>query len=180
MSSVERWRIQVQGVVQGVGFRPFVYGLATRHRLAGFVSNNSDGVHIEVEGPRVELERFRAEFESKAPPLAHIDSVVVITVATQGDVRFTIHESESVAGPTTSISPDVATCADCLRELLDPADRRYRYPFINCTNCGPRYTIIRDLPYDRPFTTMAVFPMCAACDAGRRCGWCAETESTER
>jgi hydrogenase maturation protein HypF len=170
MSSVKRWRVRVQGVVQGVGFRPFVYGLATRHQLAGFVSNNSDGVHIEVEGSREVLERFRAELEEQAPPLAHIDSVVVEEIAVAGNgaagaARFTIHESEAVAGPTTSISPDIATCADCLRELFDPHDRRYRYPFINCTNCGPRYTIIRDIPYDRPSTTMAAFPMCAACDA---------------
>lgn len=179
MSPVERWRVRVQGVVQGVGFRPFVYGLATRHALAGFVSNNSDGVHIEVEGPREVLERFRAALESDAPPLAHVDSVVVEIMTTADEVgsaeveqsaggfkpRFTIHESEAVAGPTTSVSPDVATCADCLRELFDPRDRRYRYPFINCMNCGPRYTIIRDIPYDRPFTTMAAFPMCAACDA---------------
>lgn len=176
----ERWRVWVQGVVQGVGFRPFVYGLAARHQLAGFVSNNSDGVHIEVEGRRDVLERFRAELESKAPPLAHIDSVEVeampvvseVALAEQspagGKARFTIHESKAVAGPTTSVSPDVATCADCLRELLDQGDRRYKYPFINCTNCGPRYTIIRDIPYDRPFTTMTTFPMCAACDAEYR------------
>jgi hydrogenase maturation protein HypF len=165
MSSVERWRVRVQGVVQGVGFRPFVYGLATRHALAGFVSNNSDGVHIEVEGPRDVLERFRVELESEAPPLAHIDSVIVNQVGVTGATSFTIDESEAVAELTTSVSPDIATCADCLRELFDPHDRRYRYPFINCTNCGPRYTIIRDIPYDRPFTTMASFTMCAACDA---------------
>ncbi len=179
MSDVERWRVRVQGVVQGVGFRPFVYGLATRHQLAGFVSNNSDGVHIEVEGPRDTLDRFRTELEKEAPPLAHIDSVVVETMPVADEAareaaaqsaggdkpRFTIHESEAVAGAITSVSPDVATCADCLRELFDPHDRRYRYPFINCTNCGPRYTIIRDIPYDRPFTTMAAFTMCAACNA---------------
>jgi hydrogenase maturation protein HypF len=180
MSDVERWRVRVQGVVQGVGFRPFVYGLATRHQLAGFVSNNSDGVHIEVEGPRDTLERFRTELENEAPPLAHIDSVVVETMPVADEAAlacpqkarvaesrplFTIHESEALAGAITSVSPDVATCADCLRELFDPHDRRFRYPFINCTNCGPRYTIIRDIPYDRPFTTMAAFPMCAACDA---------------
>jgi hydrogenase maturation protein HypF len=178
MSSVERWRVRVQGVVQGVGFRPFVYGLATRLGLAGFVSNNSDGVHLEVEGPREVLERFRRELERDAPPLAHIDSVVVVAMPVanepglavveqraEGDKpHFTIRESEAVAGPTTSVSPDVATCNDCLRELFDPRDRRYRYPFINCTNCGPRYTIIRDIPYDRPLTTMAAFPMCAACE----------------
>jgi hydrogenase maturation protein HypF len=179
MSDVERWRVRVQGVVQGVGFRPFVYGLATRHQLAGFVSNNSDGVRIEVEGPRDTLDRFRTELEKEAPPLAHIDSVVVETMPVADEAareaaaqsaggdkpRFTIHESEAVAGAITSVSPDIATCADCLRELFDPHDRRYRYPFINCTNCGPRYTIIRDIPYDRPFTTMAAFTMCAACNA---------------
>ena len=179
MSDVERWRVRVQGVVQGVGFRPFVYGLATRHQLAGFVSNNSDGVRIEVEGPRDTLDRFRTELEKEAPPLAHIDSVVVETMPVADEAareaaaqsaggdkpRFTIHESEAVAGAITSVSPDIATCADCLRELFDPHDRRFRYPFINCTNCGPRYTIIRDIPYDRPFTTMAAFTMCAACNA---------------
>jgi hydrogenase maturation protein HypF len=165
MSTAERWRIRVQGVVQGVGFRPFVYGLATRHGLAGFVSNNSDGVHIEVEGGREALEGFRAHLETQPPPLAHIDTVSVEAIAAMGATGFVIHDSVAQAGPTTSVSPDMATCDDCLRELFDQRDRRYRYPFINCTNCGPRYTIIRDIPYDRPLTTMAAFPMCAQCDA---------------
>jgi len=164
---VERWRVRVRGVVQGVGFRPFVYGLAMRHGLGGFVSNNSDGVHIEIEGHPDEMERFRAELESEAPPLAHIDAVTIEAIPIDGrvGVPFRIRESEAVVGAITSVSPDMATCVDCLRELFDPRDRRHRYPFINCTNCGPRYTIIRDIPYDRPRTTMAAFPMCAQCDA---------------
>lgn len=165
MNRVERWRIHVRGVVQGVGFRPFVYGLAARHKLTGSVSNQSDGVHIEIEGPLEALESFGRDLRAQAPPLSLIDSVTVDSVAALGDASFVIHESAAQVGPSTPISPDVATCNDCLRELLDPNDRRYRYPFINCTNCGPRYTIIKDIPYDRPFTTMAGFPMCAACSA---------------
>jgi len=163
--SVERRRLHVQGVVQGVGFRPFVYSLATRHALAGFVSNQSDGVHIEVEGSSLSLEAFQSDLRSQPPPLARIDSLKIDSIPTSGDRQFTIHESAAQLGPSTPISPDVATCSDCLRELFDPSDRRFLYPFINCTNCGPRYTIIKDIPYDRPFTTMAAFPMCAACNA---------------
>jgi hydrogenase maturation protein HypF len=165
MPSTERWRLRIQGVVQGVGFRPFVYTLATRHHLSGFVSNNSDGVHIEIEGPHETLEIFRNDLQTQPPPLARIDSVVVQPIPLSGEKAFRIHESAAQLGPSTPISPDVATCPDCLRELFDPADRRYRYPFLNCTNCGPRFTIIRDIPYDRPFTTMASFTMCPECDA---------------
>jgi len=165
MTAVERRRIHIQGVVQGVGFRPFVYGLATRHQLAGFVSNQSDGVHIEIEGPVSALEAFQSELKSHPPPLARIDSFNVEVIPACSDSKFTIHESAAQTGPSTPVSPDVATCADCLKELMDPADRRYHYPFINCTNCGPRYTIIKDIPYDRPFTTMAAFPMCPACSS---------------
>lgn len=153
----------VQGVVQGVGFRPFIYSLASRHRLSGFVVNRSDGVLIEVEGSANALGKFQAELRSQLPPLARIDSLLLEQVPVLGDSGFAIHESAAQTGHSTPISPDVATCPDCLKELFDPSDRRYLYPFINCTNCGPRYTIIRDIPYDRPFTTMAAFSMCPAC-----------------
>ena len=165
VTAIERRRVHIQGLVQGVGFRPFVYGLAARHRLAGFVSNQSDGVHIEVEGNIEPLNSFLTELKLQPPPLARIDFVAIDTISPLGEREFNIHESAAQVGPSTPISPDVATCADCLRELLDPSDRRYLYPFINCTNCGPRYTIIKDIPYDRPLTTMAGFPMCSACSS---------------
>jgi hydrogenase maturation protein HypF len=161
----ERYRLTVTGVVQGVGFRPFVYGLAARHGLAGFVGNHSGGVFIEIEGPETALAGFQRDLVGQAPPLAHIERVAVEKVAVQGDVAFTIVHSQAEASANTLISPDICLCDDCLRELFDPADRRYRYPFINCTNCGPRFTIIQDIPYDRPYTTMAGFAMCPACQA---------------
>ena len=158
-----RQRLRVQGVVQGVGFRPFVYGLAARYGLAGFVGNNSAGVFIEIEGLPPALEAFAAALRAEMPPLAHIEAVTCEELAPRGDSGFTIVHSEAQAGALTLVSPDIAVCAECLRELFDPANRRYRYPFINCTHCGPRYTIIRGLPYDRPQTTMAGFPLCPAC-----------------
>jgi hydrogenase maturation protein HypF len=162
---VERYRLTVTGVVQGVGFRPFVYGLALRHGLTGFVGNHSGGVFIEIEGPETALAGFQRDLLGQAPPLAHIERVVVEKVAIQGDSAFTIAPSQGEALANTLISPDICLCGDCLRELFNPADRRYRYPFINCTNCGPRFTIIQDIPYDRPYTTMAGFAMCPACQA---------------
>ncbi|MCS6847829.1 MAG: carbamoyltransferase HypF [Anaerolineae bacterium] len=158
-----RQRLIVRGIVQGVGFRPFVYGLATRHGLGGFVGNDSNGVFIEVEGEPAALEAFARDLQAEPPPLALIESVTSMPLPATGETTFVIVASEGQAGASTAISPDVCICDDCLRELFDPADRRYRYPFINCTNCGPRFTIIRDIPYDRPLTTMAAFPMCAAC-----------------
>ncbi|MFC1464938.1 MAG: carbamoyltransferase HypF [Candidatus Brachytrichaceae bacterium NZ_4S206] len=158
-----RQRLTVQGIVQGVGFRPFVFGLAQRLGLAGHVGNNSSGVFIEIEGAPDALAAFVHELRTNPPPLALIDRVTVEDLPAQGESAFVIVESEAQAGASTAISPDVCICNDCLRELFDPADRRYRYPFINCTNCGPRFTIIRDIPYDRPLTTMAAFPMCPAC-----------------
>jgi len=160
----ERRHLRVTGVVQGVGFRPFVYGLARRLDLAGRVGNDSHGVFIELEGPVVALDAFQVELIGHPPPLAHIVDVAVVGAPAQGDTDFVIVESETQAGAHTLISPDLAVCDDCLRELLDPSDRRYRYPFINCTNCGPRFTIIRDIPYDRPLTTMAGFALCPECD----------------
>ncbi|MEK7787416.1 MAG: Sua5/YciO/YrdC/YwlC family protein, partial [Chloroflexota bacterium] len=162
---VERARLSVKGVVQGVGFRPFVYSLALEHGLAGFVGNNSGGVFIEVEGPSPALAAFQSELIRRKPPLAHIDSVTTQSLAPLGEHTFRIVESESQAAANTLISPDICLCDDCRRELFDPHNRRYRYPFINCINCGPRFTIIKDIPYDRPLTTMAAFRMCPACEA---------------
>ncbi len=156
-------KISVRGVVQGVGFRPFVYRLAHDHDLAGWVLNHSGGVDIEVEGPAPALDAFVHDLTAEAPPLARIVAVEVTDAPPNGYTRFEIRHSVAEAGRYQLISPDIATCADCRRELLDPNDRRYRYPFTNCTNCGPRFTIIRDIPYDRPLTTMAPFPMCPDC-----------------
>jgi hydrogenase maturation protein HypF len=160
--TTERRRLRVRGVVQGVGFRPHVHRLATRHRLAGTVLNDGDGVVIDVEGGRSELDAFAAELVDDAPPLARIGSVSVEALATVGRERFEIVASEG-RGATALVPPDVATCDDCLRELFDPSDRRYRYPFVNCTSCGPRFTIVTAVPYDRPNTTMAGFPLCDDC-----------------
>jgi hydrogenase maturation protein HypF len=163
--SVARERFTVRGIVQGVGFRPFVYGLARRCGLTGHVGNNSGGVFIEVEGDPSALEAFRVALRDQAPPLAYLESVTSETLTPTGDTTFVIVESEAQHDVTALIPPDLAICDDCLRELFDPTDRRYRYPFINCTNCGPRFTIIQHIPYDRPYTTMSGFPMCPACEA---------------
>ncbi len=157
--------IHLSGIVQGVGFRPFVYGLARRYALAGWVRNSSSGVDIEVDGSAAALDAFARALTGELPPLARIDHLTSAPRPANGFTRFEILESKPEAGAYQPISPDMAVCPDCLRELFDPADRRYRYPFINCTNCGPRYTIIRDIPYDRPLTTMSGFPLCDACDA---------------
>lgn len=154
--------IRVTGVVQGVGFRPFVYSLATAMGLRGHVSNTSEGVQIVVEGEGVQ--EFLERLEADAPPLARISEVISETVTSYGYDAFQINES--VDGDSfTLVSPDVATCEDCLRELADPEDRRHGYPFINCTNCGPRYSITESVPYDRPNTTMRAFTMCPECQA---------------
>ena len=161
-----RTAIRVEGIVQGVGFRPFVYTLATGLGLSGFVGNDVDGVFVEVEGPSAAVTEFLRKLERDPPPLARIERVTATTVTPNGDTAFAIAASGPVTGSRrTLVSADTATCADCLRELADPDDRRYRYPFINCTNCGPRFTIVRDVPYDRPFTTMAPFAMCPPCAA---------------
>ncbi len=153
----------MRGIVQGVGFRPFVYGLAHRLALSGFVGNDGDGVFAEVEGEAPSLDAFEMGLVAEAPPLAHVEAVESRSIPARGETTFVIVASEQRAGARTLISADLFTCADCLRELFDPADRRYLYPFINCTNCGPRFTIIRDVPYDRPSTTMSAFAMCPAC-----------------
>ena len=156
-------RIHITGIVQGVGFRPFVYSLATRLSITGWVRNTSAGVEIEVDGTPEALDAFVHALREEAPPLARIDEFHVQDRAPNGFSDFEIIHSEAIPDAFQPISPDVSLCADCLRELLDPGDRRYRYPFINCTNCGPRFTIIKDIPYDRPQTTMAPFEMCAEC-----------------
>jgi hydrogenase maturation protein HypF len=158
-----RTRVRVEGIVQGVGFRPFVHALARRLGLAGLVGNDAGGVFVEVEGSAETVERFLEALAAEAPPLAVIERVTATPLEPTGVAGFAIAPSLAGGDRQTLVSPDTATCADCLRELADPADRRYRYPFINCTNCGPRFTIVRDVPYDRPATTMAAFELCADC-----------------
>ncbi len=160
-----RTAVRVEGVVQGVGFRPFVYSLATRLGLGGLVGNDVDGVFAEVEGTPAAVHEFLVLLERQAPPLARIERVTTRNLDLTGAAGFAIAASPPGGVRRTLVSADSASCADCLRELADPADRRYRYPFINCTNCGPRFTIVRDVPYDRPFTTMSNFQMCADCGA---------------
>jgi hydrogenase maturation protein HypF len=160
-----RTAVRVEGIVQGVGFRPFVYSLATSLGLGGLVGNDADGVFAEVEGPPPEVAKFLDALARDAPPLARIERITTADIAPRGTASFTIAPSEAGRERRTLISADIATCADCLAELADPGDRRFGYPFINCTNCGPRFTIVRDVPYDRPFTTMASFAMCAQCAA---------------
>ncbi len=159
----ERARLVVRGAVQGVGFRPFVYRLASELGLSGWVRNASHGVHIEVEGDRSTLEAFLLRLERDKPPRAAIHSLEVSYLDPVGYRGFTIEASESGGAPTALVLPDIATCRDCLREVFDPTNRRARYPFTNCTNCGPRYSIIEALPYDRPNTSMKAFTMCPDC-----------------
>ena len=160
----ERRLFNVRGVVQGVGFRPFVYGLARRHELSGFVRNDGGGVLIEAEGEARALEAFATELRGEAPRLAQVQAVSFSVIEPTGRTGFAITESRTTSAGAL-VPPDIATCDDCLRELFDPDDRRYRHPFVNCTNCGPRFTITRAAPYDRTNTTMAGFPMCAECRA---------------
>jgi hydrogenase maturation protein HypF len=162
-----RQRLIVTGVVQGVGFRPFVHRIASALGLAGFVGNDSGAVFVEVQGPIACIDEFGRRLRAEAPPLARISaiSVVELEADTTCGTDFRIVESRMVAGATTPIPPDIAVCDDCVAELLNPQDRRYRHPFITCTNCGPRFTIIRALPYDRPTTTMSSFAMCDRCAA---------------
>ncbi len=165
VSTLLRRRILIQGIVQGVGFRPFVYGQARHYGLYGFVLNDSSGVTIEVEGPVTDLDAFQRALTEKTPPLARIDALTVEQISLCLDTTFVIAHSQSNSERLALISPDTSTCADCLRELFDPGDRRYHYPFINCTNCGPRFTIVQGVPYDRTNTTMRVFPLCPDCQA---------------
>jgi hydrogenase maturation protein HypF len=163
--AVLRARALVRGVVQGVGFRPFVYRLAAEEGLAGLIGNDTEGVTIEIEGSLERIEVFLSRLRSETPPLARIDSVTLHEIDPIEESSFRIVSSEVKGNVSTGIPPDAATCSDCLRELFNPTDRRYRYPFLNCTNCGPRFTITRRIPYDRPQTSMANFSMCAACHA---------------
>ena len=160
-----RKRIEIQGVVQGVGFRPFVYRIARRFDIHGWVLNSSDGVVIEAEGGESEVAHFLHALETELPPLARIDWLSVSNQAAHGDGEFVIEHSVPALGRFALVPPDIATCADCATDFTTPGNRRFSYPFTNCTNCGPRYTIIRDVPYDRPLTTMAGFQMCVRCQA---------------
>ncbi|HMK98978.1 MAG TPA: acylphosphatase, partial [Acidimicrobiales bacterium] len=161
---VQRWRLRVAGTVQGVGFRPFVHRQAQALGLRGFVLNDSSGVLIEAEGSPSQLAELRRRLTDDPPPLARVESVTTETglQASGHHDGFTIMQSDDQGSSAVPVSVDVATCAACLDEMGDSTDRRYRYPFTNCTDCGPRYTIVRSVPYDRPATTMAGFRMCEA------------------
>jgi hydrogenase maturation protein HypF len=163
--SQRRIRARVRGVVQGVGFRPFVYRLAAEGSLAGWIGNDTEGVTIEIEGDSNAVATFLARLQSELPPMARLDEVILEEVEATREAGFRIVASEVHGAVSTGIPADTATCEDCLRELFDVKDRRYRYPFLNCTNCGPRFTITRQIPYDRPQTSMAAFTMCTACQA---------------
>jgi hydrogenase maturation protein HypF len=163
--SPRRVRARVEGTVQGVGFRPFAYRLARELGLAGHVLNDERGVLLEVEGPAAAVDACLDRLGADAPPLARVRRILREELAPTGERGFAIAASARGGPPQAPVAPDTATCAECLAELLDPADRRHRYPFVNCTNCGPRFTIVRGVPYDRPFTTMASFAMCARCQA---------------
>jgi hydrogenase maturation protein HypF len=159
----ERFRIRVAGVVQGVGFRPFVHTLARRFALSGFVRNDSRGVMIEAEGNHARVCEFIVRLRSEAPPLAMIEHIESAAIPLASEGHFEISESDRAGDREVLIAPDIATCLDCVREIFTPGDRRYRYPFNNCTNCGPRFTIVTGVPYDRGLTTMARFAMCPEC-----------------
>jgi len=162
-SSKKRFKIALNGIVQGVGFRPFVYQLAKKYKLHGFVTNNGSGVSIEIEGEIEDIEFFISDLKFQKPPLSRIDSIEKESIATKNSLTFEIHESHS-SKVSTMLSADISLCSECLREMNDKSNRRYKYPFINCTNCGPRYTIINNLPYDRVKTSMQNFSMCSQCE----------------
>ncbi len=162
---MQTWEIRIRGIVQGVGFRPFIHRLVRAHALKGSIRNTSSGVTLTLEGDEDRLSSFLRELPEKAPPLAVIEEIRTDRIPFQGFSDFRIIESERQAERNTLISPDIGICPDCLREMRDPADRRYRFPFINCTNCGPRFTIIEDVPYDRAKTSMKAFPMCLNCES---------------
>ena len=164
ITTTERLKATVRGAVQGVGFRPFVYRLATELKLTGWVLNSAQGVFLEVEGPGAHLRQFLLRLESDKPPRAIIQSLESSFLDATGYNTFEIRYSDDAGAKTVLILPDIAPCADCFREMTDPADRRHRYPFINCTNCGPRFSIIESLPYDRAHTSMRAFTLCPACN----------------
>ncbi len=163
MNQPSAYRILINGIVQGVGFRPFIYNLAIRYHLDGWVKNTSGGVEIEVSGTEADLKSFILNIENEAPPLSVVESLNYKPIPSEGYEEFHIQKSEIIEGAFQPISPDVSICDNCLRELFTLENFRYRYPFINCTNCGPRFTIIKDIPYDRPQTTMAGFDLCPTC-----------------
>ena len=165
MSPIKREQVRIRGIVQGVGFRPFVYRTACALNLSGFVRNDGGGVTLEIEGDEPDLVRFHEALRTEAPPLSRIIEIDSGEMPPLGESGFRIVATDQEGTATTLISPDISLCDDCRRELMDPADRRHRYPFINCTNCGPRYTIVAAIPYDRPNTSLASFPMCPACSA---------------
>ncbi len=158
-----RWRCKISGVVQGVGFRPTVYRYATRAELGGWIRNDSDGVTLEVEGPKEAVKAFVRRIEEEPPSLARIDTIEIESIRIVGERDFIIQPSKDSGDKKSPILPDIAVCETCLKEMRDPTDRRFGYPFINCTECGPRYTITKTIPYDRPNTSMAIFGMCDAC-----------------
>ena len=161
-----RRRLTVSGVVQGVGFRPFVHRLAGELQLSGSVCNGAEGVVVEVEGSLESLEEFERRLVEQAPPMSRVESVDITELSVTGESGFHIgpsHDDGIGTSPVALVPADTACCADCLRETLDPTDRRARYPFTACTYCGPRFTMVTGLPYDRPFTTMAGFPLCPLC-----------------
>ncbi|MEG2726419.1 MAG: acylphosphatase, partial [Eggerthellaceae bacterium] len=161
---IEALSIHVQGIVQGVGFRPFVYRMAKKYLITGWVLNAADGVFIHAEAEAKLLDAFVLELSENPPAAARVTEIELREVPLEGFEAFEIRFSDAAAvEKTTLVSPDLATCDDCVRELFNRNDRRYRYPFINCTNCGPRFTIIEKLPYDRKNTSMAAFPMCTRC-----------------
>ncbi|KAF5409385.1 MAG: Carbamoyltransferase HypF [Candidatus Udaeobacter sp.] len=160
----ERLKVIVRGAVQGVGFRPFVYRLASELKLTGWVSNSSQGVFAELEGPRTALDAFSIRLRKEKPPRAIIQSLESSFLDAIGYSGFEIRESETAGDKSALILPDIATCVDCLREVFDSTNRRFRYPFTNCTNCGPRFSIMETLPYDRANTSMKKFLMCPDCE----------------
>ncbi|MDQ3712388.1 MAG: carbamoyltransferase HypF, partial [Acidobacteriota bacterium] len=160
---LQRLRLEIRGVVQGVGFRPFVYTCAKSCGLSGFVGNKTSGVFIEIEGAKTNLREFQRLLRENPPPLSHITSIESKEIELKFENDFYIAESDTQTDKNTLVSPDVSVCDDCLHEMFNGDDRRFRYPFINCTNCGTRFTIIKDIPYDRSKTTMSVFQMCELC-----------------
>jgi hydrogenase maturation protein HypF len=162
-STTRRIRLELRGIVQGVGFRPYLHNLAVQMKLGGFVLNTSSGLTVEAEGDSDAVDTFARLAVTEAPPLAWIQHSRCSELAPAGEAAFSIRPSAAQTGEFALISPDVATCAECSAEIADPANRRFGYAFTNCTNCGPRYTIVRDIPYDRPDTTMAAFEMCPEC-----------------
>ncbi|WP_457597181.1 carbamoyltransferase HypF [Hydrogenimonas sp.] len=160
-----RWRCRITGIVQGVGFRPTLYRYAVEAGVTGFVGNDAEGVIVEIEGEEAALRRLIERLREAPPPLARIDAIAIETIPLKGESAFTIAASSHDTAKQAAVSPDVSLCEACLKEMRDPENRRYRYPFINCTDCGPRYTIVRTVPYDRPNTSMAKFTMCEACEA---------------